>query len=125
MVECIHTHNPELELLVEVQDHLRWYRFVEECISKGFLEVMKPVLLEMCMSAERLGQLFIEQVFGKQKYFVVLSSISIAIILSVILPGTFHVDINHFTPFFNYGYLPIFVTIFFIAESFFGNCGIL
>ncbi len=51
---------------------------------------------------------------------VVFAILSISIILSVILPGTFLVDFTNLTPFFAFGTIPIFVTIFFIAESFFG-----
>jgi amino acid transporter len=51
---------------------------------------------------------------------VLLAGVSISILLSVILPGIFYMDINNLTPFFTHGYLPVFVTVFFIAESFFG-----
>jgi len=62
MIDCIHTPSPELELLVEVQDQLGWHHFVEGRISKVFLEVMQPILLEsyLFISAERWGQLFVE-----------------------------------------------------------------
>lgn len=51
---------------------------------------------------------------------VVLSALSISLILSVIFPGVFIADISNLAPFFTYGIAPILVTIFFIAESFFG-----
>ncbi len=51
---------------------------------------------------------------------VLLAGVSITILLSIILPGVFYMDISNLTPFFTHGYLPVFVTIFFIAESFFG-----
>ena len=51
---------------------------------------------------------------------VILAALSISLILSVIFPGTFVMDISNLTPFFAFGIAPIFVTIFFIAESFFG-----
>ena len=51
---------------------------------------------------------------------VLFATVSISVLLSVIMPGIFHMDIGNLTPFFTYGYLPMFVTIFFIAESFFG-----
>jgi len=51
---------------------------------------------------------------------VVLATVSISILLSVIFPGIFYMDISNLTPFFSYGFLPVFITIFFIAESFFG-----
>jgi amino acid transporter len=54
-------------------------------------------------------------------YIVVIFAIlSISIILSVIFPGFFYMDVSNLTPFFAFGTIPIFVTIFFIAESFFG-----
>ena len=51
---------------------------------------------------------------------VLFAIVSIGILLSVILPGIFYMDISNLTPFFSYGYLPVFVAIFFIAETFFG-----
>ena len=51
---------------------------------------------------------------------VVLAIFSIGVILSVIFPGMFFMDIGNLTPFLAVGIAPILVTIFFIAESFFG-----
>ncbi len=51
---------------------------------------------------------------------VVLSALSISLILSVIFPGIFIMDISSLSPFFTYGIAPILLTIFFVAESFFG-----
>ena len=51
---------------------------------------------------------------------VVLSSLSIALILSVIFPGIFFVDAGNLSPFMEFGTLSIITAIFFIAESFFG-----
>jgi basic amino acid/polyamine antiporter, APA family len=51
---------------------------------------------------------------------VILAVLSISLILSVILPGVFVMDLSNLTPFFALGTIPIFITIFFIAESFFG-----
>ncbi|TKJ40220.1 hypothetical protein CEE37_07805 [candidate division LCP-89 bacterium B3_LCP] len=51
---------------------------------------------------------------------VLFAALSISVLLSIIFPGIFHMHISNLTPFFSYGYLPVFVTIFFIAESFFG-----
>ena len=51
---------------------------------------------------------------------VILAALSISLILSVIFPGIFIMDISSLSPFFTYGVAPILVTIFFIAESFFG-----
>jgi basic amino acid/polyamine antiporter, APA family len=50
----------------------------------------------------------------------ILAILSIGLILSVIFPGTFIMDIGNLSPFFTFGTIPIFITIFFIAESFFG-----
>ena len=50
----------------------------------------------------------------------ILSILSIGILLSVIFPGIFIMDASNLTPLFAVGIVPIFVTIFFIAESFFG-----
>jgi amino acid transporter len=50
----------------------------------------------------------------------VLAILSIGIMLSIIFPGIFIMDVSNFTPFFSFGTLPIFITIFFLAESFFG-----
>src|SRR3989344_7010473 len=51
---------------------------------------------------------------------VILSLLSVGIILSVIFPGVFLMDVSNLTPLFALGILPVFVTIFFIAEAFFG-----
>ena len=51
---------------------------------------------------------------------VLLAIGSISLLLSIIFPGIFYMDIGNLTPFFSYGFLPVFVAIFFIAESFFG-----
>jgi amino acid transporter len=51
---------------------------------------------------------------------VVLSALSISLILSVIFPGIFIMEIGNLAPFFTYGIAPILVTIFFIAEAFYG-----
>ena len=51
---------------------------------------------------------------------VIFVILSISIILSVIFPGMFHMDLSNLTPFFAFGIVPILVTIFFIAECFFG-----
>jgi len=51
---------------------------------------------------------------------VVLAILSISLILTVIFPGIFFMDIANLTPFLAGGAIPIFITIFFIAESFFG-----
>jgi len=51
---------------------------------------------------------------------VVMSALSIGIILSMIFPGIFAMDISNLSPLFAFGVVPVTITIFFIAESFFG-----
>jgi amino acid transporter len=68
---------------------------------------------------------------------VILAALSIVILLSIIFPGIFFIDAGNFSPFFHFdipplsinffglfafalSLSPIFVTVFFIAESFFG-----
>lgn len=51
---------------------------------------------------------------------ILLSAASITVLLSVIIPGSFNMDINNLNPLISFGYVPILVTIFFLAESFFG-----
>jgi len=51
---------------------------------------------------------------------VILAILSITLILSVIFPGVFFMDLSNLTPFLAFGTIPIVITIFFIAESFFG-----
>jgi len=57
---------------------------------------------------------------GSSYLVVVLAILAIGVILSVILPGIFIMDIGNLTPFFALGVFPLFITIFFISESFFG-----
>ena len=51
---------------------------------------------------------------------VLFAIISISVLLSVIFPGLFEIDPANYTPFFYYGASSILLTIFFIAEGFFG-----
>ena len=62
MLECLEYPDDDLELLARSQDRLGWDSFVEGRISKVFLEVMKPVLLEAgtYLSVERWSREFIE-----------------------------------------------------------------
>jgi basic amino acid/polyamine antiporter, APA family len=57
---------------------------------------------------------------GSGIFVVVLAGLSIALILSVIFPGVFFMQLSNLSPFFSLGAIPVLVTIFFIAESFFG-----
>src|SRR3989338_230855 len=51
---------------------------------------------------------------------IVFAFVSISVLLSVIFPGVFSINSANYSPFFTFGISSIFVTIFFIAESFFG-----
>src|SRR3989344_1960211 len=51
---------------------------------------------------------------------VVFAFVAISVLLSVILPGAFKIDFDNYHPFFNYGFAPVFVAMFFLFESFFG-----
>ncbi len=51
---------------------------------------------------------------------VIFAFVSISVLLSVIFPGIFQVSFSNYFPFFAFGISSIFVTAFFIAESFFG-----
>jgi basic amino acid/polyamine antiporter, APA family len=51
---------------------------------------------------------------------VILAILSIGVLLSVIFPGIFIMELSNLTPFFAFGAVPVLVTVFFVAESFFG-----
>ena len=51
---------------------------------------------------------------------VVFAITSVSVLLSLIIPGLFQTNAVNYFPFFSFGAVSIFVTIFFIAESFFG-----
>jgi APA family basic amino acid/polyamine antiporter len=51
---------------------------------------------------------------------LIFAGITVAVALSVIFPGFFHITLSNFSPFFTHQPLMIFVTMFFIAETFFG-----
>lgn len=51
---------------------------------------------------------------------VLFTFLSIGLIISIIVPGIPHISSENFFPFFSGGLTPVFVTIFFIAEAFFG-----
>ena len=51
---------------------------------------------------------------------VIFAFASIGVLLSLILPGIFSINAANYSPFFAFGVSSIFVTIFFMAESFFG-----
>ena len=46
--------------------------------------------------------------------------VSVGVLMSIILPGIFKLNFGYYSPLFAFGYTSVFVTIFFIAESFFG-----
>ena len=51
---------------------------------------------------------------------VLFAVVSIGVLLSIIFPGLFVLDFTNYSPFFVYGFSSIIVTVFFMAESFFG-----
>jgi len=51
---------------------------------------------------------------------VIFAIASISVLLSIIFPGLLHLNLSNYSPFFTVGIPSIFLTIFFIAESFFG-----
>lgn len=51
---------------------------------------------------------------------VIFTFIAISVLLSVIFPGLFYINASNYTPFLAFGVSSIFITIFFITESFFG-----
>lgn len=51
---------------------------------------------------------------------VVFAFVALSIILSVIVPGVFHINSDNYVPFFAFPLSAIFLTIFFITENFFG-----
>ncbi|MEK6942720.1 MAG: amino acid permease [Nanoarchaeota archaeon] len=51
---------------------------------------------------------------------VLFAVIAIGLVVSIVVPGAFKVDTSNYFPFFAFGASSIFITLFFIAESFFG-----
>ncbi len=51
---------------------------------------------------------------------VFLAILSVSLLLSIIFPGSFQINYGNYSPFFVYGFSSILVTMFFMAESFFG-----
>ena len=51
---------------------------------------------------------------------VIFAVTSISVLLAVIFPGLFQISASNYFPFFTFGISSIFVTMFFLAESFFG-----
>ena len=51
---------------------------------------------------------------------IIFAIITLSVLLTIIFPGLFKINSSNYSPFFEFGLTPIFVTIFFIAESFFG-----
>ncbi|MBI2101098.1 amino acid permease [Candidatus Woesearchaeota archaeon] len=51
---------------------------------------------------------------------VMIAALSIGVVASVVVPGAFHIDFSNYFPFFTMGAASIFISIFYIAESFFG-----
>ena len=51
---------------------------------------------------------------------VIIAALSIGVVASIVVPGAFHIDFSNYSPFFTLGTASIFISIFYIAESFFG-----
>src|SRR3989344_2983169 len=51
---------------------------------------------------------------------VIFAIVPMLVLLSIIFPGFFHLNYGNYSPFFSFGLSSIFLTIFFMAESFFG-----
>ncbi|MBI2660211.1 amino acid permease [Candidatus Woesearchaeota archaeon] len=51
---------------------------------------------------------------------IVIAIVSIGVIASIVFPGIFAINFSNYFPFFAFGATSIFVSVFFIAESFFG-----
>ena len=51
---------------------------------------------------------------------IIFSSITVSLVVAIVIPGIFHVNIQNFSPFFTQQPYLIFVTMFFIAETFIG-----
>ena len=51
---------------------------------------------------------------------IIFAFVSISVLLSIIFPGVFQISVGNYSPFFAFGVSSIFITMFFIAESFFG-----
>ena len=51
---------------------------------------------------------------------IIFAVISVSVLMSIIVPGIFKINVSNYSPFFSFGISSIFITIFFIAESFFG-----
>jgi len=81
------------------------------------------VLLKIVISVSLIILLNVIAFFGIEAsgfVVVVLAIFSIGLILVVIFPGIFFMDIGNLSPFLAVGIAPILITIFFLAESFFG-----
>src|SRR3989338_4546023 len=50
----------------------------------------------------------------------IIAIISIGVVAMIVFPGAAKIDTSNYSPFFAFGFTSIFVSIFFIAESFFG-----
>lgn len=57
---------------------------------------------------------------GSSIMVIIFTIINLAVILALVIPGAFKIDTSNYTPFFTGGLSPILVTMFFIAEGFFG-----
>ncbi len=81
------------------------------------------LLLKMSISIALILILNIVAYFGIEASAVILvvfATIALSIIVSVVVPGAFHINTENYMPFFAFPLSAIFLTIFFISENFFG-----
>ncbi|MEM3126773.1 MAG: amino acid permease [Candidatus Woesearchaeota archaeon] len=84
-------------------EHLKWMKFF---IAIGFILFLNYIVFRG-IEATAIASLFF-------------SAVVIILALTITFGGATHIDVSNFIPFFTHGYLAVFVTIFFIAEAFFG-----
>ena len=83
--------------------------------SRFWLKIMISILFIIVLNAVAF--------FGIEAsafLLVVFAIISVGVLLAIIFPGIFKINASNYFPFFGFGVSSIFVTMFFLAESFFG-----
>ncbi len=81
------------------------------------------MLLKVLLSCFFLVLLNIISLLGMESSsatVIIFTVISLTVVLSVVVPGAWHVNTANYTPFFTSGASSVLVTIFYIAEGFFG-----
>ncbi|MBI2558928.1 amino acid permease [Candidatus Woesearchaeota archaeon] len=88
-----------------------------------FIPSQSQFLLKIGISIVLIISLNLVAYFGVEEsalLLVMFAIITIAVLLSLIVPGIFEMSVSNFTPFFISGISSILITAFFISESFFG-----